>query len=399
MTKKIGIFVFQKSLSEMDTPFIYDKFVTGRNFIGRKTECHALRNLLEKEENICIYEPPKTGKMSLIQQTLFNMRMSGKQFSSVRVSLFNVRDEKTFMLKLCSALVRSAASTPAEYEEIVDSMLGGTHFTFDMEQFSLKDETVSLKGVPDVNDLQSLFRLPQKIAGRSGEPVFVILEEFQNVLDLGEESSDRIFGTLLETLRDRQTGNAGHASFIFTGSKVNAMKFIFEERKFFYRQAEHIPIPAVDKREISDHIMRGFQTGGKVISQDLIDGAVELFKGNLWYINHFAAICDSLSKGFLNEGTLMDALGMILSIHETRFRSITDDLTTHQLNFLKAILDGENKFSSVEVVGKYGLHSSANVRRVKDALKKKEIITFNEKDEPVFLDPLYEYWLGRVYFE
>ena len=95
----------------------------------------------------------------------------------------------------------------------------------------------------------------------------------------------------------------------------------------------------------------------------------------------------------------MDALGMILSIHETRFRSITDDLTTHQLNFLKAILDGENKFSSVEVVGKYGLHSSANVRRVKDALKKKEIITFNEKDEPVFLDPLYEYWLGRVYFE
>ena len=57
MTKKIGIFVFQKSLSEMDTPFIYDKFVTGRNFIGRKTECHALRNLLEKEENICIYEP------------------------------------------------------------------------------------------------------------------------------------------------------------------------------------------------------------------------------------------------------------------------------------------------------------------------------------------------------
>ena len=31
-------------------------------------------------------------------------------------------------------------------------------------------ETVSLKGIPDANDLQSLFRLPQKIAGRSGEP-------------------------------------------------------------------------------------------------------------------------------------------------------------------------------------------------------------------------------------
>jgi hypothetical protein len=50
------------------------------------------------------------------------------------------------------------------------------------------------------------------------------------------------------------------------------------------------------------------------------------------------------------------------------------------------------------VIEKYGLNSSANVRRVKDALKKKEVITFNEKDEPVVLDPLFEYWVGKHYF-
>ena len=32
-------------------------------------------------------------------------------------------------------------------------------------------------------------------------------------------------------------------------------------------------------------------------------------------------------------------------------------------------------------------------------LKKKEVLTFNEKDEPVFLDPLLEYWLKKYYFE
>ena len=30
---------------------------------------------------------------------------------------------------------------------------------------------------------------------------------------------------------------------------------------------------------------------------------------------------------------------------------------------------------------------------------KRFFFAVNEKDEPVFLDPLYEYWLGRVYFE
>jgi mannose-6-phosphate isomerase class I len=49
----------------MDTPFVYDNHVTGKNFVGRKTECTVLANLLEAGENICLYEPPKAGKTSL----------------------------------------------------------------------------------------------------------------------------------------------------------------------------------------------------------------------------------------------------------------------------------------------------------------------------------------------
>ena len=78
---------------------------------------------------------------------------------------------------------------------------------------------------------------------------------------------------------------------------------------------------------------------------------------------------------------------------------MVNDLTDHQLSFVKAILDGVVKFSASDVIEKYRLNSSANVRRVKDALKKKEIITFNEKDEPVILDPLFEYWITKIYFE
>ena len=158
----------------MDSPFIYDKFVTGKNFIGRRTECNALKNLLENKENICLYEPPKTGKMSLIQQALFNMRMAGKQYIAPGISLYNVRRTESFMLKLCSALIRSAASTPAEYRETVESMLAGTHFSFDMERFSEHDEVVVLNAAPDENDLRSLFMLPDKIAAKTGEPVFAL---------------------------------------------------------------------------------------------------------------------------------------------------------------------------------------------------------------------------------
>ena len=104
------------------------------------------------------------------------------------------------------------------------------------------------------------------------------------------------------------------------------------------------------------------------------------------------------STQYINEGILLQALKTLISIHEPRFISIVNDLTDHQLSLLRAVLDGVVKFSASDVIEKYKLNSSANVRRVKDALKKKEVLTFNDKDEPVILDPLFEYWVGKHYF-
>ena len=177
------------------------------------------------------------------------------------------------------------------------------------------------------------------------------------------------------------------------------MKYIFENYKYFHRLVEHLPLLNVDQRDIIDHIMKGFQLSGKVIEQDLILGAYKLFRGNLWYLNNFVAICDSLTKGYINEGILMEALRMMLSSHEPRFMRIMYSLTEHQVSLLRAIIDGVVKFSATDVIEKYSLNSSANVRRVKDALCKKEIVTFNDREEPVILDPLFEYWLGKHYFE
>ena len=50
------------------------------------------------------------------------------------------------------------------------------------------------------------------------------------------------------------------------------------------------------------------------------------------------------------------------------------------------------------LIKQYGLNSSANVRRLKDALCKKEIVTFDEDETPIVLDPLFEYWVRKEYF-
>ncbi len=382
----------------MDTPFVYDKYVTGRNFIGRQSECMILGNLLKAGEHVSIYEPPKSGKMSLVHQTLYNLRNGGVQFLVSFVDMMNVRSLSDFLIKFGNAVIRSAASTPDAVDSIVREYLADTHFVFDRVRFMTDDELVSLNWNPDMNDVDRMLMLPQMLAERKQTQYIVILKEFQNLMN--DDLYDDVFKLMERRMKERDRSNPYRAAFVMSGSMVNAMKFIFEEKRYFYRQVNHVQLLPVDEKDIIEYMVKGFLSGmGKSFDRNLAMGACELFRNNLWYMNHLAAICDSLSKGFVTESMMTDALNSMISVHEPRFVSIINDLTDHQLSLLKAVLDGVVKFSASEVIEKYRLNSSANVRRVKDALKKKEVLTFNEKDEPVILDPLFEYWVSRHYFE
>lgn len=379
----------------MASAFIYDKYVTGKNFVGRKMECTILSNLLEAGENVYIYGKPESGKMSLTQQSLFNMRLAGKMFMVGQLDLFNVRRLDDFLLRFGNAVIRACASVPEEYAEIVAEYLSGTHFVFDPSRFSSCGEVISLNWEMDRNDISSMLSLPMKVSQARNIPFYMVISEFQNLMMADDFES--LFKVMEEVMAEKPRDNK--SSFILLGSQVNAMKLIFEEKKWFWRLINPVQLHNVEDREIIEHVVKGFASGGKVIERELILGACRLFRSDMWRINHFFAICDSMSKGYINESILMEALRALIALNEPHFKWIINDLTDHQLSLVRATLDGVKRFSATDVIEKYSLNSSANVRRVKDALKKKEVLTFDEKDEPVILDPLLEYWLNNYYFE
>jgi len=381
----------------MDTPFPYDKFVTGKDFIGRKSDCTILSNLLSQGEHVALIEPPRSGKTSLVQQALFSMRFSTKPFTVGQFSVLNIRTVDEFLLRYGSTVIRMVASTPDEYGRMVEKYLAGTHFVFDRDAFADRDEVLSRGWDLDTADVKAVLRLPFLIAQERSSPLLLIIDEFQNVEFT--EDGYRVLRSLDEVIREE--AEAGHKgfSFVFSGSMVNAMKEIFESSRLFYRRVTRVPLSQVDEREIADHVIKGFLAGGKVMEKNLLIGACRLFKNNLWYINHFSAICNSMSKGYIMEPVLVDALSCLISVHEPRFRAMMNGLTTFQVSLLRATVEGNTRFSASEVIRKYNLNSSANVKRVKDALMKKEILTFDGDDKPEFLDPLFEYWIRKYYFE
>ena len=381
----------------MDSPFLYNRYVTGQHFIGRKEDCTILGNLLRQGENVVLWEPFGTGKKSLVHQVFTRMKVGGGNFVVGEVSDLDVRSGENFVSRLGAAAIRLAASTPDEYERIVTEKLSGTHYVFDRKAFSDADTILSTNWNLDDNDLKAVLRLPYLLAKERQDRSYLIIDEFQNI-DLADDG-EKVFKLMEEVIDEMRATGSGQFSYIFIGSQVNAMADIFIKRHFFYRRVTRMKLSRIDEREIVEQIIKGFLASGKVIDRDLVSGACRLFKCNPFYINHFISVCDALSKGYIMEPVLLEALATVIAVNKGRFISAVNDLTTFQVGLLKAVLDGYTKFSTAEVIRKYALSSSANVRRLKDALMKKEILTFvGEEGRPVILDPLFEYWLRNYYF-
>ena len=381
----------------MDSPFIYNRPVSGRYFVGRKTECTVLGNMLRDGENVSLYEAPKTGKDSILQQVFSTLKLESRQFRVVRVSAMNVRSVSDFCIRLGSEILKAYGSTSADYASLVADHLEGSHFVFDELMWQNNGSILTLDWEIDEVDIRSVIRLPYRIAQQSNNKLFVCIDEFQNVMLT--EDGDTICRVMQEVFKARTTEDRQSAAYILSGSRVNAMKEIFEHRRLFHRQVERVKLEDIDPKDIVDSVNRGFLMSGKVVDRGLMLGVCELFQNNIYYINCFASLCDALSKGYIMEPVLNEALANLVAIHEPRFRAIMADLTTFQVSLLRAILDGHTRFSSAEVIRRYDLNSSANVRRLKDALCKKEIITFDSDDNPQLLDPLFEYWVTKYYFE
>ena len=381
----------------MDSPFTYGSFVTGKYFLGRKKDVNILSNLISQRENIVLLGGPKSGKTSLIQQVFMQMRVEKKSFLTAEVSLRDVRDAVTLLRRLGDAVIRIFATTPAEFRDLVSTQLTGTHFIFDPRSFSEDGCVLSLNWDPDENDIRALLTLPYSLARIRDERFILVLEEFQNIRFI--DGWEKILKSMESVIKEQRSFlEAPQFSFILTGSQLNAMKDLFEHWRWFYRLAEIHTLSPIDENEITEHVVRGFLSGGKVVDREMLKGAISLLQGNIHYINHFFAICDHLSKGYIMEPILIEALADLIAIHEPRFEAMVYDLTNFQVNLLRAITEGHTRFSSAEVIRQYGLNSSANVKRLKDALAKKEIITFGDGDEPSFIDPLFEYWVKKYFF-
>lgn len=348
-------------------PFAYEKLAAGGRILGREAEVAALVNSIRhKGKGAAIYEPPQSGKEMVVREAFDQLNKEGFNCIVCELNLFNIRSLDEFVNLLRTKLV-----------ECFTKANRGAMIPFEIDISSLP--------------AKKILDLPEIIAKESSKPIIVYIKEFQNILFF--EGKDSLPEELSRIWSKQQ-----NVRYILTGSMVNAMKTIFEERKLFASMTTIIEFPQIERSLIARYVINSFLSYGRVIENAEALEICAISGGKISIVDQLCAVCFSQPAGYINRTIVNQARDRIICRNEPYFRHIMADLTTNQISFLKAVLDGVVKFSSAEIMGTYKLNSSANVFRIKDALKKKEVISFNADDTPKIQDPLFEYWLKYYYF-
>lgn len=174
------------------------------------------------------------------------------------------------------------------------------------------------------------------------------------------------------------------------------MNELFEKKSYpFYKFGDTMYLPKIGTQDWIAYICRRFEATGKQIPKELAEKICQSMENHSSYVQQLAWLVWIHTDKVATEQDFEAAYQDIIDQNTPLFEKQTESLTTYQMNFLRAVIDGiHSEFTTQEVLHKYQLGSSANVSIVKRALIKKELIEI-EKRQVVIPDPVMAVWLKR----
>lgn len=376
----------------METPFVFGKIATEKNFTDREVETACLIQNFTSLINTIIISPRRWGKSSLVNKAAKLAMEQDDRLRICHIDLFNVRNEEHFYSLLAKKVI---AATSTKWDEAVEN--AKTFFTHLVPKISIGTDPTNeisidfdwetVKHNPD-----EVLDLAEKIAQQRGLKIVVCIDEFQNIAEFADP--DYFQKRLRSHWQQHQ-----HVAYCLYGSKRHMMLEVFTDTsKPFYKFGNLMFLNKIETSYLVDFFSSRFADTGKSITGEASNLIVKLVDNHPYYAQQLAQQSWLRTKDVCTADIVRESHAVLVEQLSLLFVTITETLTTQQINYLKALIAGEKAISSTDVMHRYNISSTTSIARSKAALVKKDILD-NKAGEISFQDPIYAYWLKTQYLE
>lgn len=368
-------------------PFVFGVAASGDNFTDRESETARLLTNFRSGVNTVLISPRRWGKTSLVRKVCRLAQTD--ELKIVYLDIFSCRSDADFYDAFASAVLKQTSTKVEEWMENIRQFLSRISPKISLGADPAADFSFSLELTPKREDIDEILQLPEKIAEKKGCRIVVCIDEFQQI---GEFKDSKTFQKRLRSVWQLQK----HVSYCLFGSKKHLMNELFERKSLpFYKFGDAIYLQKIATADWVGYIRSRFEATGKSIPAELAEEICRRVDNHSSYVQQLAWLVWTRTGNEATRQELEAAFQDIIDQNTPLFEKQTESLTSFQMNFLRAIIDGvHSEFTTQEVMRKYQLGSSANVSIIKRALIKKELIEI-DKRKAVIPDPIMKVWLQR----
>ena len=369
----------------MYKPFVYGTSVSGDNFTDRVEETSRIKKNFRAGINTILISPRRIGKTSLVKKVI--SEMDGLEPVIVFMDVYDCRSPHDFYLRYSQSILKALSSTAERLMENAKEFLGRLAPRISVSPDLASEYSLSIGVNPKDIDPEEVLNLPERIAEKKGLHIVVCIDEFQQI---GEFADSLTFQKRIRGIWQHQQ----HTSYCLFGSKKHMMEKIFHSKRMpFYMFGDTIYLGTIPELDWISYICSRFDKAGIIISKEHAEEICRKVECYSSYVQQFAWNVMVNAGSMVTDADIKNGMEYLVSQNEPLYISKIENLSSYQLNFLRAICAGVNSgFTSESILKRWNLGSKSNVSRIRASLIEKEIVE-KRAGKLYISDPVLRCWL------
>jgi hypothetical protein len=371
----------------MKSPFLFGRTVSAEGFTNRVKEIKRLKANFIHQVNTILISPRRWGKSSLVKKV--SDEVKSRAIRIVQIDLLGIRSEEEFYKVLATETIKATGNRLEEWLHACKTFFKHITPKISVGSNPVEDFEISFEWHEIEKNYKEILQLPEMIAAAKKIRIIICIDEFQNLAVFREPL---LFQKRLRSEWQHQQ----RVNYCLYGSQHHMMMELFERQSMpFYKFGDVMYLSRIDRAEWISFIVDKFRETGKKIDAAHAESIAQTVQDHSYYVQQLSHIVWLNTEKVATTEILENSVNDLLEQNAILYTRDTEELSTNQLLFLKAIAEGVHKgLSSIKTIEKYRFGTSANVLKIKHALMKKELI--EERGGNVyFIDPVYELWFRK----
>jgi uncharacterized protein len=377
-------------LDEQINPFRFGALALDAAFTDREVEIDELSADLRNGQDVVLFAPRRYGKSSLIWRVAQQLVTEGVLVA--QVDLMRAPTKEKLAEKLAKTIHEQIASPLFRARERLRVFAGlriAPTVTVDPEDGSLSFGFDARAPSHDIDaTLEGLLALPGRLAIERGRRVAVVLDEFQEVVEI-----DSGLPKLMRSVFQEQP----EVAHVYLGSKRHMMERIFnDENEPFWRSAKKIELGAIPPVLFQSYATARFSETGKALDADSCAEILRMTGGHPYATQEaFYFLWEATSAGeTADDLRLQQALTAMLRSEHAHFSLLWSRAAAAQRLVLQALaVEQPGRPLSSAYQQRHSLPVTATVQTALGALMDAELVFRVARGAYVIAEPFLAEWI------